>query len=233
MWVFPLAAGAVAFVFAGMLARHFAERRRPFQLLWTLALAMYGVASLAMAGGVLDGWSTLEFQAFWALGAVLNVPFLAAGEIVLLFRTRWVLWAVWLVLVFFTAFTVAVLSGAEIASGALREQLPLGREVFGAGTSAHGLARLGSYPAFAILVAGALWSVWTMRGRPELRNRSAGTLLIAAGATVVAAGSAFAAAGVVAGFSLTLTAGIGVMFWGFVRASRPVGADAAATVSPR
>jgi amino acid permease len=59
-----------------------------------------------------------------------------------------------------------------------------------------------------------------MRGRPELKDRFIGTLLIAVGATIVAAGSAFAATGVLLGFSLTIVAGICVMFAGFVRASR-------------
>ena len=61
-----------------------------------------------------------------------------------------------------------------------------------------------------------------MRGRPELKDRFLGTLLIAIGATVVAAGAAFAAEGKLTGFVLTLVVGIVVMFWGFLRASRPI-----------
>ena len=61
-------------------------------------------------------------------------------------------------------------------------------------------------------------------------GRFVGTLLIALGATVVAGGSAFAATGVLAGFSLTLLAGIALMFLGLpVRdAARPVAVDAPA-----
>jgi hypothetical protein len=47
-------------------------------------------------------------------------------------------------------------------------------------------------------------------------------LLISVGATVVAAGAAFAATGLLAGFIATLVAGICLMFWGFLRASRPI-----------
>jgi hypothetical protein len=61
-----------------------------------------------------------------------------------------------------------------------------------------------------------------MRGRPELKDRFVGTLLIAIGATIVAGGSTFAALGELTGFVLTLVVGIVVMFWGFLRASRPV-----------
>jgi hypothetical protein len=60
-----------------------------------------------------------------------------------------------------------------------------------------------------------------MRGRPELRGPFYGSLLIAFGALIVAGGAAFAAAGSFAGFSLTLAAGISVMYWGFLTATRP------------
>jgi hypothetical protein len=220
VWVFPLLATIVAFVFAGMLAKRFAIRRGQPELLWAVAMAMFGVASLALTVGVLSGWTRTWFVLYWAFGAVLNVAFLAGGELVLLFRRPWVLWVVWLVLVFVTAFTFTVLRGAGIHVDALTNQLPLGRDVFGGGTPAHRLAQLVAYPAYVILLLGTLWSAWKMRGRPELKDRFVGTLLIAVGATIVAAGAAFAAAGVLAGFTLTLVAGICVMFAGFLRAAR-------------
>lgn len=219
MWAVPLVAAIVAFVFAGLLARRYAQRRRPFELFWVVALAMYGVASLALVLGVANGWSRLSFEIYWALGACLNVPFLAAGEIVLLARRRWVPAVCWLVMVFLIAATVAVLRGAEMDPKALAEQLPSGRDVFGLSTAPQRLPSYLAYPAYFLLVLGALWSAWRMRGRPDLKDRFVGTLLIALGATVVAGGSAFAATGVLAGFIATLVTGIGVMFWGFLRAA--------------
>jgi hypothetical protein len=221
MWVVPLVAAIVAFAFGGSLALQFAGRRRPYQLVWTLALAMFGVASLAVAGGVANGWTPFEFKVYWALGAVLNVAFLAGGEAMLLFRRPWVVWVTSLVLIFVCAYTLAVLGDATMNGSALAEQLPSGKAVFGDATSAHRLPQFVSYPSYVLLLAGALWSVWRMRGRPELRDRFLGTLLIAIGATIVAAGSTFAALGVLVGFIATLVAGIAVMFWGFRRASRP------------
>lgn len=231
MWVLPLLAAAVAFTFAGMLTVQFARRRRAYQLLWAIALVTYGLASLALMLGALNGWSELEYQVYWALGAVLNVPFLAAGELVLLFRQKWVVWASWLFLVFSVAFTVSVLRGAAMDPVGLAEQLPSGKEVFGAGTAAHRLPQLFSYPAYFVLVAGTLWSAWKMRGHAELKERFVGTLLIAIGATIVAGGATFAALGVLTGFVLTLVVGIAVMFWGFLRASRPTATPAPASGS--
>jgi hypothetical protein len=56
-----------------------------------------------------------------------------------------------------------------------------------------------------------------------------GTLFIVLGATVIAGfGSAFAAAGQLAPFSVSLLVGIAVMFWGFLRASKPTSVRAPA-----
>jgi hypothetical protein len=221
MWVFPLLAAIVAAAFAGLVAARYRSHRRPYQLAWALALAMYAVASLAVVLGVAGGWTSGEFQVYWALGAVLNVPFLAGGELMLLIGNRTAQAAIWIVLVFLTAYTIAVLRGASVDAAALAEDLPSGKHVFGDGSAAHRLPQLISIPSYLVLVVGALWSAWRMRGRPDLRDRFVGTLLIGLGATVIAGfGSAFAALGDLAAFSLSLAAGITVMFAGFLRAGR-------------
>ncbi|HLB39389.1 MAG TPA: hypothetical protein VJM84_02970 [Actinomycetota bacterium] len=236
MWILPLAATVIAGAFAVLLARQFVARRGQAQLLWAIAMGMFAIASAAVTIGVASGWTTTLYGIYWALGAVLNVAFLAGGELVLLFRRPWVVWVVWVVLVFATAYTVAVVSGADMVADALTVRLPRGVKVLGDGTPAHRLAQLVAYPAYLVLVLGTLWSAWKMRGRPELKARFVGTLLIAVGATIVAAGAAFAATGVLAGFIGTLVVGVCAMFWGFLWASRPVvvpdAADAVMTAPP-
>jgi hypothetical protein len=218
--VFPLAAAIVALAFALALGRRFARSRRLHLAMWCAALVMYAIASLAVAGGALAGWSRSLFEVYWILGAVLNVPLLAAGEIHLLRRGPVLDVAVWVVLAFVCAYTVAVTRGADVNAASLAQQLPSGKEVFGEGSAAYRLPQLISIPSYVILVAGAAWSAWRMRGRPELRGRFVGTLLVAAGATITAAaGSAFAAVGNLPAFSLSLLAGVAVMFLGFLRAS--------------
>lgn len=222
MWVSPLVAAAVALVFAVLLARQYVQRRRPFQMLWAIALLMYAAASVAVAIGALNGWSRLAFEVYWVFGAVLNVPFLAAGELQLLVRNRTVELALDVVLVFLVAYAFSVVRGAAYDANALTQQLPSGKHVFGDGTPAHRLPQLISIPSYLVLVGGTLWSAWRMRGRPELKDRFVGTLLIAIGATVIAGfGSTFAALGKLPLFSVSLLAGIIVMFWGFLRASKP------------
>ncbi len=230
MWVFPLVAAVVAAVFATMLARAYLDRRRPYQLAWAIALAMYAAASGVVAFGALNGWTSTGFEIYWIFGAVLNVPFLAGGEIQLLAPRRDVTIAVWASLLAVTIAVLVVMREATYAVAPLGESLPSGKEVFGDGTAAHRLPQLISIPSYLILVGGALWSAWRMRGRPELRDRFVGTLLIVVGATVIAGfGSAFAALGNLLGFSVALSVGIVVMFLGFLRASRSAGMPATAT----
>jgi len=221
MWAFPLAAAALALAFASLLLRQLLARRRSHQAFWAIALLMYAAASLALFLGVVDGWTSAEYRVYWLFGAVLNVPFLAQGEIQLLVRSRAVTAVLGVLLVFGTAFALARVRTAQVDPAALIRDLPLGREVFRNDPFALDLARYFAFPAYFILLAGTLWSALRVRRAPELRNRFLGTLGIAIGATIVAAGSAFAATGRFVGFSITLTVGIGVMFWGFLRASRP------------
>jgi MFS family permease len=222
MAVFPLIAALVALVFAALLLRQFLSRRRPYQLAWALALLMYAAASAALFLGVLSGWTATEYRIYWLFGAVLNVPFLALGEVALLVRNRTVVNAAALLMVFLTAFAFTRIRTATIDASALSTDLPSGKDVFRADPFATDLARLYAFPTYFLLIGGTLWSAWKMRGAPELRDRFLGTLLIALGATVVAAGSAFALNGLLIGFSATLAAGVVLMFLGFLRASRPL-----------
>ncbi|MCA1727805.1 MAG: hypothetical protein LC722_09235 [Actinobacteria bacterium] len=161
------------------------------------------------------------FKVYWLFGAVLTVPYLAQGEIQLLVRNRAVVGLCLLLLLFATAFSLSRIRTAHVVPAALVSDLPSGTDAFASDPFVVALARYTSIPAYLVLVAGALWSAFRMRDRAELRDRFVGTLLVAVGATVVAAGSAFAATGNATGFSLTLLTGIAVMFWGFLRSSRP------------
>jgi hypothetical protein len=230
MWVFPLLAALIALSFAGLLMRQWFARRRTYQAIWAIALLMYAVACFEVFLGGLGGWTSGEFRVYWLLGAVLNVPFLALGELELLVRHKGVRTAMYVITVFVTAYAIARVRTAGIHPTALAEDLPSGKEVFGDGTAAHRLPQLISIPAYAVLVGGAVWSAMRMRGRIDLRDRFVGTLLIAVGATVIAGfGSAFAALGYLAAFTISLLVGIAIMFWGFLRASRRTPAPSSAS----
>jgi hypothetical protein len=220
---FPLLAAVIAVAFAAVLAARFAGRHRPHEGVWAVALVMFALGSAGMFLGVVDGWSPGEFRVYWLFGAILNVPFLAAGEVYLLTRDRRVAHLALIVVVALSSYAVWVVVTAPLDVEPLADDLlPLGREAFGAGTVPHRLAQYYAFPAYFFLLGGTVWSAWRMRGRPELRARAGGVTAIAVGATMVAIGSGVGAAfGLVPVFSVSLAAGVAIMFWGFLLATRP------------
>jgi hypothetical protein len=218
----PIAAAAIALAFGVHLLVRSVRRKSWFEGIWGVAMLMFAIASGALALGVADGWSASEFCAYWLFGAVLNVPYLALGEAYLLIRQRWISHLLLLVVLGATVWAATEVGSAPLDQEVLRtEEFFTGRDVLGADAPARTLAMLYSYAGTVVLVLGILWSALQMRGKPELRNRFYGVLLIALGALVVAGGAAFAAAANFAGFSVTLVAGVAVMYWGFLTATRP------------
>ena len=219
--ILPILAALVAFVFAAQLGRQYAARRRPHALAWAAALALFGLASAMVSVGVTAGWSPPVFGIYWIAGALLNVPLLAAGQLMLLDPRRSVLYwtlaglaAVWSV-----AFTLLATFDTAVLAAASRAQLiPRGAEAL-EGQLAYALARPFSY-TFAIVVVGSVWSA--------VRARRWSILFIALGVTLAAASSAFIRVGQGELFSVFLALGVIVMYLGFLAASRAPRARTAA-----
>ncbi|HZA60311.1 MAG TPA: hypothetical protein VE754_01340 [Actinomycetota bacterium] len=221
MIALPVLAAVISLAFAIHLLVRFVHRGRMAEGAWAVALLMFAAASAALALGVADGWTSAEFRVYWLFGAVLNVPYLAVGEVYLLSRTRWLGHAALLVVLVATAWATQEVRGAAVDTSVLAtEEFFTGKEVLGEAAASRTLAMIYSYAGTAVLVLGILWSAMGMRGRPDLRHRLIGTLLIALGALIVAFGAFFAAKGNFAGFSVTLAVGVAVMYWGFLTATR-------------
>jgi hypothetical protein len=212
--VLPALAALVAAVFALQLLRQYAARRRPHALAWGLALGLFAIAAAMVTTGVTVGWSTAVFGVYWVAGALLNVPLLGIGQLMLLDPPRTVLYwtlagvfAVWAV-----AFTLMAGFDAQVlAEASTQRSIPLGKEVLG-GTAAYRL--VGPFNAtFLVVVVGSVWSA--------VRSRRWAVLLIALGVSVAAAGSSAVGAGRDFLFSLLLAVGVSIMYGGFRAASKP------------
>ena len=64
------------------------RNRRPHELAWTVALAMFTVAALAYLWAAAVGWNPTNFRVFYLFGAILNVAWLALGTVYLLGGAR-------------------------------------------------------------------------------------------------------------------------------------------------
>lgn len=111
-----LVASVVSGIFCHRLFRRWDRggRRNPALLAWTISLGMFSIASVALLVGVVVGWSPPVFRTFYLFGAVLNVPWLALGSVLVNARDRWT-----------TQFVgvVAVLVGIAFLPGVLRGEL--------------------------------------------------------------------------------------------------------------
>jgi hypothetical protein len=220
MWLFPCAAAAVSVAFASLVLRSWRVRRGPNLAAWGLALAMFGVASLAAGLGMLAGWNETLFRLYYLFGAIVNVPVLALGTIYLLAprKTAHICTAIVAVLSVGAAVDVSevTLNVAPLATNGI----PPASEVLP--ESIRTLSRIFSFSGFFVVVGGAVWSaVRLIRQRgAHLRRLASANLLIALGTTVAATASGFARYQRGSIFSVGLLVGVSLMFLGFLR-TRP------------
>jgi hypothetical protein len=232
-WLLPVVAAAASAAFAAAVLRQYAARRRPHQLAWGIALAMFAVASLALTAGVAAGWSPFSFKVYYLFGAVLNVPWLALGTVELLARRGgpgdrgvvpgWVgaLGRAYLAgLAAFTLLSVVLVVLARVTPADLAGRLlPEGKEFLP--VAVRVLAVVGNTVGTVIVVGGAVTSGLAMRARRDLRPRFEGNLLIALGVLLAAGGGVFAFLASSDKLALSLALGASVMYLGFRRASAP------------
>jgi hypothetical protein len=213
-------ATAVSSLFAQATLVRYTQGRKPHELAWTVALAMFALASVALASGATTGWDRGTFRFFYLMGAVLDVPWLALGTVYLLAsptvarRVQWVL-------VGFTGFAAGVLVTAPMKP-VVGDTIPVGKDVLG--VLPRVLAAAGSGVGALVVFAGAAWSVVRFlraRERPANRRMAGANALIATGTIVLSAGGLVE--GVVGhdeAFALSLAVGISVIYAGFLVASR-------------
>jgi len=215
----------LALAFALLTAERYLARRRRHELMWTIALTMFALGSLALWLGAAIGWGEWTFKAFYLFGAVLNVPFLALGTVYLL-ASRRTGDNTTAVVSLLAAFAAGIVVAAPMATVAEADVLPQGSAVFGVGPRVA--AGVGSGVAATVIFGGAVWSaVRLLQGRrrsttaaaPTIpRGRlAAGNVLIALGTLVLSAGGLLnSVVGAMNAFAITLVIGIAVVFAGFL-----------------
>jgi len=224
-------ATAVATLFAQATLVRYTRNRRPHELAWTIALAMFALAAVALALGTTTGWDNGTFRVFYLFGAILNVPWLALGTVYLLAGAtvgRRVQWG--LVLITGLAAGVVLTAVMEPVAGSLA--IPVGKEVFG--VFPRVLAAVGSGVGAVVIIGGAVWSAVRFvrrRNEPGMARLAAANGLIALGTIVLSSGGL--AQGIVGhdeAFAISLALGISVIYAGFLISVST--ARAPATTSP-
>lgn len=223
-------ATAVATLFAQATAVRWSRGRQPYQGAWAVALALFALACAALATGASTGWDEGTFRAFYLLGAIVNVPWLALGTVYLLAgagagrvgRT---------VLLLFTGLATGVMLATPVHGAIAPGTIPVGKEHLDA--LPRVLAGIGSGAGALVVFVGAAWSAVRVARRRGPAGLAIGNGLIAAGTLVLSSGGL--AQGVLGhdeSFALSLAVGISVIYAGFaIASSRPAAAGAQPAVS--
>jgi len=215
--LYPIAVSALSALFAAVLLGQYIRRRRPYQLIWTLALTMSALASMAYVWALPPTSSPLAFRAYYALGGALMPAWLGLGSVYLVMPQR----------------------GAERLAGALTTLSAIAAgAVIAAPLDLAALHGLQGGPGTGILLPGA-WLPLTVvlntlgvaavvgvavySGMLAARRRGDSWLLgsnalIAAGDLVVGAAGAMARTGRPELFWVTMLAGWAIIFAGFMLA---------------
>ncbi len=213
-------ATAVATLFAQSTAVRWSQTRKPHHGAWTAALALFALASAALATGVSTGWDDGTFRVFFLFGAIVNVPWLALGTVYLLAGARPGRLAR-NGLVVFSAFAAGVMFSTPLHGEITGLAIPVGKDHLDAFPRA--LAGIGSGVGALVLLGGALWSAVRYarrRSEPGAARLCASNVLIAAGTLVLSSGGLLqGAVGKDEAFTLSLAIGIVVIYAGFLVAS--------------
>jgi hypothetical protein len=210
-------ATAVATLFAQATLVRYTRNRRPHELAWTIALAMFALAAVARALGTTTGWDNGTFRVFYQFGAILNVPWLALGTVYHLAGVT-VGRRVQGGLVLITGLAAGVVLTAPMDPVAGSLAIPVGKEVFG--VFPRVLAAVGSGVAAVVIIGGAVWSAARFvrrRDEPGMARLAAANGLIALGTIVLSSGGL--AQGIVGhdeAFTISLALGISVIYAGFL-----------------
>ena len=208
------AATLVSLAFAATVFERWLDRRRPQDLAWATALGLFAVGAASLWWGASAGWSPGSFRAFYAFGAVLNVPVLALGTVYLLVDRRRADRIAQLTVVA-CAVAAGVVVAAPIEPGFASDVLPQGSDVFGAGPRV--VAAVASSVGALVVILGSLWSMVRLlrSSAPKARAGALGNGLIVLGALVLSAGGLLnSVLDEMTGFAVSLLVGISLIFAG-------------------
>ncbi|MHB8613274.1 MAG: hypothetical protein ACYDAL_12720 [Candidatus Dormibacteraceae bacterium] len=212
MFVIPLVAGVVGGAFAAVVARQYMSRRKPYQAVWAVALAMFAAAAFFETAGEAVGWSDPTYKGYYLFGGLLNVGWLGLGSLLLLTSPRAGRIAT-IVMVVISVIALAAVLVAHTDPNLLKAQVPA-RGAIDVPVILPLVTNLGGS---LLLIGGAAWSAWRSARARAPRNRIVGLAVLAAGAFIVAGGHSYAQTrGVYAAQPLSEALGIVAMFVGYL-----------------
>jgi len=210
-WI-PFATTIVAFVFATIVLRRYAEKRGTHLLWWGIGLVLYGVGTITESLTTLLGWHDAIFRAWYITGALCGGAPLAQGTVYLMMKRRTAnVLAALLITAIVTGAVFVILSPVNYA---LVEPHRLSGKVL----EWHWVRMISPFIntyAAIFLIGGAIVSALRYRAQPEKRSKYVGNILIAIGAILPGIGGTFTRFGHVEVLYVTEFVGLLLIFAGY------------------
>lgn len=208
----------VSALFTLLVARQWWQRRRPYQLLWSVALAFWTLAVLAETVAAAQGhWSPPTYRLYYAFGALMVAPWLGVGSLFLVAPRRAAQAGLLLALLVSAIGLVGILSH-PIAPEALTHTDALGfveTRLFPFVPTRLAII-LGNIFGSLAFVGGALYSVYGFWRKAVQRAQMIGVSLIAAGGLLAAVTHSLGALGGPALFRSSQLGAILLIFAGYL-----------------
>ena len=222
--VVPFISAIISFIFAFIIFKRYAEKRRPHLLLWGLGMVFYGIGGFCEAYFGAFGWNALIFRMWYPFGAILVAAWLGQGTVYLLVKRRYAN-ILMVILGVASAYAAIRIFAAELDPTLLTTSVHTGSELSGHAIVTSGIRTL--TPFFNIygvitLVGGAVYSAWIFYRKRVLLHRTIGNILIAVGALAPAFGGAFSRFGIPGALYIGELIGATLIFLGFWRATTPM-----------
>lgn len=217
MLIFTLLSVTTSAIFSGVIFGQYRARRKPYQLVWGIALGMFALATASELCARIAGWSPLLIRGYYLFGATLVVGYLALGTVYLMGKPALSRIGLGALLALTVLATISI-ARAPIDMDALSEgyramqRPPLLRAI---SVTLNAVGTL-------IVVGGALQSAWVFARKRLMPHRAQANALIALGVLVVASGGTLTGQ---LGFSPTAitvanSIGVATMFLGVLQADR-------------
>jgi hypothetical protein len=192
------AAALVALRLAGLLGRRWRATRRPELAAWAWSLAAYAVAAAAIAWGEAAQWDGRAFRVYYAAGALVTVPLLGVGSLLLAGVRR-------------AGAIGCVVAGVGVG---LALAMPVHGGFGGSGIPAA-QHHLGWTPRVAAIAFNSLGTLAVVAvALRSIRRRPLGNALILLGVAAAALGSGLAGLGA-GGAAIGIAVGVALLYAGF------------------
>jgi hypothetical protein len=219
MIAFPATAALIAALCTAFVGWDALRHPRPERVIWALAFLVFAVAASCEVIGSVAAWSPALARMYYLTGAMLVVGVLALGELYLLLPGRMPSIAPGLSLLV-VAVAVTTVWSAPISLSRLEAN---GWHALERGPFLVALAATINAGGTLVLVGGALYSAWSLKGTRGAGTRPVGCVLIATGTIVVALGGTMTRFGRHEYLYVAMSFGIAIIFSGVLLTRRPHG----------